>query len=233
MFNIAVVDNDLSSFSNIKDYIEKISKENELGFNITHYPNGMEFLLAYRPVFDIVILEVEIPRVNGLQIAKSVKEIDPDALIIFMATLSKYAINSYECGAFDYILKSVTYDTFKERFIRAINAIVKQRKKEIIIPIRNGFLRTDILSIDYIESMGHKIVIHLNGEKYTAYGKISNVLNSLPKNTFFQTNRSYLVNLRSVRGLDENYVLVGMDRIPLSKGRRGDFIEAFNGFIKS
>ena len=55
----------------------------------------------------------------------------------------------------------------------------------------------------------------------------------LSENTFFQTNRSYLVNLRSVRGLDENYVLVGMDRIPLSKGKRGDFIEAFNGFIKS
>ena len=74
----------------------------------------------YKPVYDIIFLDIDMPTMNGIELAKYIRKMDGEVSIVFVTNMAKYAINGYEVDADDFIVKPVRYGNFKLKLDRVI-----------------------------------------------------------------------------------------------------------------
>lgn len=230
MYNIAIVEDEKESTDVLEQCLNRYSKEKNVSFRITTFKNGAEFVLKYKPIFDVVFMDVDMPKLNGFEAAKKLREVDSEVVLIFVTMLAKYAIRGYEFDAYDYILKPIVYGSLKIK----IGKVLKERKKvgnrDIVLPVGNGFLRIDAFSLDYIEISGHNIIYHTNEGNYETYGSLAVIEKVLPKNLFCRCNRCFLVNLRSVFKIEGDYVVIGENRLFIGRTRKKEFLKAMQKY---
>ena len=90
--NICVVDDEIENIENLKKMLNQYSKENNVEFNITSFNDGWEFISTYKPIYDIVFLDIVMPKMNGLEAAEKLRNKDKVVLLIFITNMSKYAV---------------------------------------------------------------------------------------------------------------------------------------------
>ena len=176
---------------------------------------------------DLLILDVEMPGLMGIQLAKSLK-INP--LIIFISSHAHYAIDAFEVDAVDYLLKPVSI----EKMMRAIEKVRVLYEMKKTIPAHEGFktesndsffikekniyLRIFICEVLYIESLGDFVNIFLdNGQKKIALVSLKNIELQLPANNFLRISRTHIVNKQKITALSSGSVL--LNKIELNIGK--------------
>ena len=230
MYNIAIVEDENESVENLEECLGKYSKEANVDFHIKRFRNGAEFVLNYKAVFDLVFMDIDMPKMNGLEAAKKLREVDSEVILVFVTLLVKYAIRGYEFKAFDYMIKPVVYGLLKIRLDKILIEREKARKKDITLPLNNGFLRVDAFSLNYVEVSGHNVVYHTTNGDFATYGTMKDVERMLPSNLFCKCNRSYLVNLRNVFKIDNDYLVVGRDKLFIGRTRKKEFLDALQTY---
>ena len=230
MYKIAIVEDEWESAENLTECFEKYTEEYGVEFNITHFKNGFNFLDEYTPDYDIVFMDVDMPKMNGLNTAKKLRAIDTSVVLVFVTFLAKYAINGYEVGALDYVLKPVNYNTFKIKIDRAIGSCASKAREEALLPTLGGTMRIELYKLNYIEISNHDIVYHTQDGEIRAYGTMRAIEKLLPEKQFCKCNRCYLVNLRNVTRIDGGTVSVGGDILAVSRPRRQAFLDALHEY---
>ncbi len=233
MYKIAIVEDEWESAENLTACFEKYTREYGVEFNINHFKNGFNFLDEYTPDYDIVFMDVDMPQMNGLKTAKKLRAIDPSVILVFVTFLAKYAINGYEVGALDYVLKPVNYHTFKIKIERAIGSCASKAREEAVLPTTGGAARIELYKLNYIEVSDHEIIYHTSGGEMRAYGTMRAIEKLLPEKQFCKCNRCYLVNLRNVTRIEGNTVCVGGDELVISRPRKQAFIDALHEYSLS
>ena len=104
MKHIAVVEDDSSASQQIQNYLSLYQKENEQEFSVTVFADGLSILEDYHPIWDIILMDIEMPLMDGMTAAKCIRELDQSVIIIFITNMAKYAIKGYEVGALDFVL---------------------------------------------------------------------------------------------------------------------------------
>ena len=230
MYSIAIVEDEDDFVLSLESYLEKYSKEKKIEYKTTRYRNGAEFVLEYKPDFDVVFMDIDMPKMNGFEAAKKLREIDQEVTLIFITMLAKYAIRGYEFNAFDYILKPVVYGSLKIKLDKVIVEREKIKKKEITIPLSDGFIRIDISSLNYVEIEGHHIIYHTSDGDYQFYGTMKMVEKILPTKVFCKCSRSYLVNVRNISKIENDYVVIGKDKLWVGRTRKKEFLKAIQDY---
>ena len=87
----------------------------------------MELLDDYRPVYDVLFLDVEMKHLDGMETARRVRELDKDVIIVFITNMAQYAIGGYAVGALDYVLKPVPYFAFSQQLTQGRRAAAPPR----------------------------------------------------------------------------------------------------------
>jgi len=95
MIKIAIIDDEISCISLLKSYIMRFEKEETFQIEVTEFLNGLMLIADYKPVYDIIFLDVEMPHMNGMEVAKYIRKSDPHAIIIFETNISQYAVKGY------------------------------------------------------------------------------------------------------------------------------------------
>lgn len=230
MINVAIVEDEWECVNPVKECFEKYSQEYGEEFNITRFPNGTEFLSNYKTGFDIVIMDVDMPGMNGFATAKKMREIDPSAALIFVTYFAKYAIKGYEVDALDYVVKPVDYPEFKMKIDRAIKRHKANRSSEVVVKYKEGVVRIPLSELLYVEIANHDLVYHTVKEDYHAYGTMKMVEGLLPDSSFSRCNNCYLVNLRLVTKVEDGYVHVGNAKLGMSRLRTKPFLQALHNY---
>lgn len=230
MYKIAVVDDEWESADRLSKCFEEYGRETGAMFSITRFKNGLDFIEDYKPDFDIVFMDVDMPHKNGFATAKELREKDPNVVLVFVTFLAKYAIKGYEVDAMDYVIKPVNYNAFKITIERAIHRISKKEKEEVILPSAEGTIRIEISCLNYVEIADHDITYHTSRGNYKAYGTMRAIEKLLPEKQFSKCNRSFLVNLRSVTRIQGNSVYVGDEQLEISRPRKQAFLDAFHEY---
>ena len=172
MFNIAIVEDEVTSAETLKIFFDRYSTENGVEFHISEYSNAVVFLSNYSSRFDIVCMDIEMPHMNGMDAARKLREIDPHVVLIFTTNLSQYAIAGYEVDAISYILKPMKYSVFKFAVKKGISKCSEKEKNEIEIISGGTMMRLSVSLIRYVEIHDHNIVYHLEqGEAVSALGR--------------------------------------------------------------
>lgn len=229
--NIAIVEDNLAEADRLRQYFDQYTQERETLFNITHFESAEQFLAKYEPVYDIVLLDIMLPQMNGMEAAVKLRELDETITIIFVTNMAQFAVRGYEVNAFDFVVKPVSYSNFSLKLQRVLNKLSKRRETDVIVSTSEGIFRIASSRIKYIEISGHRLVYHTTSGNIGAYGTLKEVEATLSSKVFVRCNNSYLVNLNYVRAIRGYTVLVGSDELPISRPKKKPFVQAVNDFL--
>lgn len=112
MTRIAIVEDEAAVREQLAGYVQRYTRQYGTQFEVTMFTDGVEILEDYRPVYDIIFLDVEMQHLDGMETARRIRELDSDVLLIFITNMAQYAIKGYAVGALDYVLKPVPYFAF-------------------------------------------------------------------------------------------------------------------------
>lgn len=225
MIRIAIVEDEDSYISVLKEYLEKYRQESGEQIEVTVYHDGDEIAAFYRAQFDIILMDIEMKFIDGMSAAEEIRKADKSVFIIFVTNAPQYAIRGYEVGALDYILKPVSYFTFSQKLGRAVSKLRKRDRKWVTIPVKGGVVRRELSDIYYVESEGHNLIYHTKDGAETASGTMKSVETAMEGMNFSRINKCYLVNLEHVDGVQDKYAIVHGDRLLISRPRTKQFMQ--------
>lgn len=226
MFKIAIVEDEKESFELLESYIKRFSKETDEKFDVFHFCDGDDFAADYKPVYDIIFLDIKMKKLDGMSTAKYIRKLDDEVNIIFVTNMSQYALKGYSVNALNFLVKPVPYFAFQQELKRAIERIKKRSAGFLLIPTDNGVIRLESNKILYIESMKHKLMIFTNEKEYVLYGTMKDMEKKLEEFNFFRCNHCYLVNLAAVTGVQDNFALLDGRKLLISRPKKKSFMEA-------
>lgn len=230
-YSIALVEDNVQFSDSVKGYLERYSKENDVDFNIYSFTDGDEITSDYEAKYDIVFLDIEMKRLDGMSAAQKIRTYDADVIIIFITNMAQYAISGYNVGALSFLLKPLPYFAFSQELTKSIERLKKKKQKAILVPTDNGMVKLNSPEITYIESFGHDLIIHTNHNSYIIRGTIKKMEEEFVGLPFYRCNHGYLVNLAYVQGIKEDDVIIGDDRLKISRPRKKAFLSALTQYI--
>lgn len=230
---IAIVEDEQPFADQLVEYITRFSKEYQTEIQCQHFKSSVSFLSSYQPIWDLLLLDIEMPNMNGLMLAHKVREIDQNILLIFITKVAKYAMAGYEVAALDYVLKPVNYYAFFMKLRRVLSLLETKQKNHLIIQ-GNGFVRKiPVETIRYIDVLGHTISYHTPQGIISSTGakSIRKLESELLPDGFCKCNQCYLVNLRYVQSVEKDTaVLADGECLNISRNRKKPFMQALLDF---
>lgn len=199
----------------------------DFSYTLQLYDQSVRLLTEYRCDTDLLFLDIQVPDMLGIDVARRIRAIDDRVMIIFITMLTQYAIEGYSVGAFDYVLKPVRFDEFSAKMDRACR-ILSHRSSSMTIDVRTkeDIRRISVDDVTYIEVSNHDVMIHTPQEVCRQWGSLKTYEEMLGEAHFVRCNACYLVNLKYVRGIRGDRVLVHQEELTISKSKRKDFMAA-------
>ena len=176
MTRIAIVEDEAAVREQLAGYVQRYTRQYGTQFEVTMFTDGVEILEDYRPVYDIIFLDVEMQHLDGMETARRIRELDSDVLLIFITNMAQYAIKRYAVGALDYVLKPVPYFAFSQQLQKAVNQLAKRTRHYLAVPVDGGMRRLDAAAIYYIESEGHRVHFYTEDGDFSAPGALKEKL---------------------------------------------------------
>lgn len=229
MLRIAVCDDKPAFLWQIKTVIEgqKIGSEH---LQIETFENADSLITAHASnPFHIILLDVIMPLLNGIEAAKEIRQQDKSVKIVFLTSSSEFAVDSYTVKANDYLLKPLNTDRLFHCLTELAEDIRKEAKR-IIVKGQNAVHWVEINSIEYIEAQNKRVLLTLcDGRTIAATEPLYTYEEKLLlADGFFKCNRSYIVNIYQI----DTYTLKEIKmrsgyRIPISRNRHKEFEAAY------
>ena len=228
MTRIMILEDEEEQLNRLTDYLRRLERESSrMRIDIRSFTHAMNLLDNYRCDADLLLLDIQLPDMTGIEMAKRIRKMDQSVMIIFVTSLSQYAMEGYAVHAFDYILKPVQYDSFSVKMKNAIKMLSHQSQGVwLTLKIRERAERVRSDEVLYIESTAHDIYIHTNHRTLKVWGTLISFEEQLKDESFVRCNSCYLVNLKYVTTVHGDYVTVGGNDLAVSKPKRKNFLIA-------
>ncbi len=229
---IAVCDDQSIQVDLINDYIKEWAKKSGINVYIDNFSSGESFLFEWDDYnkYDIIFLDIEMNKISGIELSNIIREKNKIVDIVFVTGIFKYALHGYKVGALQYLLKPIKNTDIYECLDRTKSRIIEQcgQSKFITIETPKKIIKLDYDTIEYCIMFSPYIDIHTNSEKITLRKKISDIEKLLPKKYFVRCHRSYLVNVKYIKLISKEYIILenGL-RVPISRGKYKEVNDAF------
>lgn len=228
---IAIVEDEQEQRDLLQSYIEQYARETGTQFSVDAFADGRKLLEDYSPQYDIILLDIELPGMNGMEIAEHIRTQDNDVVLMFITNMAQYAVGGYAVGALDFVLKPINYSTFSMRFARAIKRAGLHKSAQILLTLPDCVRRIETQQIYYIEVMNKMLHYHTQLGEFVLRGTMQSVESELSRYNFVRCNHWYLVNLRHVTELRRDTVLVGETELEISRRNRKAFLTALTAYV--
>ncbi len=231
MYRIAIVEDDREYVNELQMYLKKYGQENGLEFELSVFYDGAEILENYVPKYDLILLDIEMPRMNGMDAAEKIRELDENVVLMFITNLAQYAIKGYSVGALDFVMKPITYYTFSMKMKRALKRAEKKELPSIFLTLPDGMKKIGVQKIYYVEVQNRMLHYHTTEGDFVVRGTLQSAENSLPETVFTKCNHWYLVNLMHVTEVRKNIAVVGEFELEISRRNRAGFLKALAEYM--
>lgn len=235
MIKIAIVEDDGQQAEELRSYLTKYFSELHRPIEITSFDRADAFLASFgRQRYNMIFMDIEMPGTNGMDASKLLRQIDEDVLLFFVTNLAQYALESYEVSAFDYIVKPVNYYNLALKMKRALRMLKNTEDATMMINAADGQHTVAVSEIRYVEVMGHSVTYHTTkGDLFVGYDSLKSIRSKLEPYDFALCDRSFLVNLKFVTGVNRENLYVGSDVLKIAKSRRTEFMLALTKYFSS
>ena len=232
MISVAILEDDSMASKQLCRMLETYGQRHQCFLSVSCFDCADKFFQSLvHACFDIIFLDIDLPDMNGMNVARRIRQADKQVVLIFTTNLSQYAIQGYEVDAMDYILKPISPQVIDLKMDRAVQFSRQSRETAVSINTRGGFVRVPSSSIQFLEIYGHRIIYHTEKQDYESYGTMKQAIEQLPRRGFFRTTASFVVNFRHIQKVEGLTVFIGNRSIPISRLRKAEFMEAANQFF--
>ncbi len=233
MVRIAIVEDDQAQAVQLENAIRQYSADYDLPLKITQFHNAMAFLGNYSAEFDLIFMDIMMPMMNGMDAARALREKDDKVMLIFVTNMQQFAIQGYEVGAFDFIVKPVAYGEFRIKFTRALTRLQTLRQQaHIRLKTEDGFVKLLPRQIRYVEVQSHHCIYHTTDGDYRQYQTMKSAQAQLEGQGFCRCNNFLLVNLFYVTKMEGMNVHLGDTVLQVSYPRKKAFTDALEQYLR-
>lgn len=178
---------------------------------------------------DLIVLDVEMPKLNGLDFIKSIKNVEH---IILISSNKTYAADSYEFNVTDYIVKPVSKSRLKQAIekVKQVDESIKTSTNRDFAFVKDGtkIIRIEFNEILFIEALADYVQINTLEGRYTVLATMKSMQANLPEDDFFRVHRSYIVRKDKIKIIEDNMILMDQKNIPISRSAKQEFFNTFN-----
>ncbi len=236
---IAICDDE----QNIRSYLAALIRREDSSCRISEYASAEAYLAAGED-YDLLLLDIELGggagspgSMDGMALARRLRSLPPDRqpLIIFVTGYESYVYQAFDVEAFQYLVKPVDEGRFADVFRRAaekLSVLEKQRRRTLLVQYAGASRVIPLENIRYVESRGHKLLLHLKEGTVEYYGKIGELEQELG-GQFARIHKGYLVNLRHVEEYARGQVtLTDGEKLVISKYKYDAFVKQHLRFLR-
>ncbi len=217
-YNIAICDDSAADRKYISDMVDDWAAGTGNTINKVMFESAENFMFCYadKKDYDILLLDVEMGEMNGVDMAKKLREQDDGIQIVFITGYSDYIADGYDVAALHYLMKPVKKEKLFTVLDRAVEKLSKNEKM-INIEIAGELVRIPIYQIRYADVMANYVTVHAV-QDYTFKMTLGELQKELDER-FFRVSRSYIVNLTQISRVTRTQIkLADGCEIPLPRG---------------
>ena len=160
MVRIAVVEYSMTDWTILSEHRERYKKTTPERFSLSRFPNGIGFISDYKADFDIILMDIDMPHLNGLDTARRLRQVGENVAQIFITNLTQYAINGYEVRAMDFMVKPVEYGELEYKLNRALPHCRKRGNDILTLESAGVARKVPLRTIYYVEVYNHSLIYH-------------------------------------------------------------------------
>ena len=233
---IAIIDDDENSREQIKTITEKTLSEQNQNCFVKTYASAIDLLMDLENgvYYGAFLVDVKMPKMTGLELARKIQKYYADATIIFVTDYVQYSPGAFEVNAFRYIMKRDLHEKLPMALKKMIPRLENKATGCYII---RRYLDAEVLlyrEIFYIKKEGKNVVFcHTHGESSERKSLIK-IAEELPQGQFVEVSRGYLVNASYVMALkNKELIMRNGDRIPVARKNIEDILERIAAYWNS
>lgn len=235
MLNIVICEDEIEQQEILKDYLEQILNEINIKYEILIFNSGEELFKNYPDNIDIFLLDIQMDGLNGMEVARKIRQIDKKEVeIIFTTSLIEYIQEGYEVRAYRYLLKPIKLEDLKKHIISCIEELTKNKESYIAVNEKNNTCKVKISEITYIEIQKREMTINTINEDYTINSSMSKLENELSKYNFYRCHKSFMVNIDFIKNIKQYIaILDNKEEVPISRYRFKETKSRFLSYLRS
>lgn len=222
---IVIVEDDKESADKLSSYVDQFFEKIGKPILIKVFNSSLEALEKQTCHEDLYFLDIDLPHLNGMELAKKIREKDNNVIIIFCSNLAQFALKGYEVSALDYIVKPFCYSNIEHRLARAIKADTQNGKEKVVLKVgASENVIVECGNIIYIEKERNYLVFHTTKQDYWVRGSLHDFEKMLPSGLFSYSMKGVYVNLAFVEKTTGNSVVLKDKTLNLARHRKKEFI---------
>lgn len=227
MVAIAICDDENKQRSVLETAIVTRLQLDAIDYKIYHFDCGESLCNATKlNTFDIIFLDIEMKKLDGIETAKYLRSQNSPAIIIFVTAYPDFVFQGYEVHAFHYILKPYNTDKIIAVLKSAIHELENVKEQHYTIYSKSGTYKIYLKDILYFYSDKRNIVTVTLNDTYTFYGKLDEIEQEL-SSSFVRIHQRYLVNMNHVNYVEGNTIFINETALPISRTCKQSFLIAF------
>ena len=233
MIHIAICDDEQYMSDQIKEMVSDFFRDKNMEVSVSQFTSG-EDLLGYNRKIDILFLDIRMEKTDGIETARKLRDRKYKGFLIFITVLKEMVFQSFEVQAYDYLVKPVEKKHFQRTMKRLFAAIQDASEANLLVQKAYESTIVPFDEIVFCEVIDRKVYLHLrSGDVIDYYDKMENLETKLD-NRFFKCHRSFLINLKCLRGYRNGMALMEDGReIPVSRLRSREFSSVVLQYMKN
>lgn len=218
-YKIAICDDLETDREYVSSLVKKWAAETGRSIRISFFPSAESFLFHYEDEnnYDILLLDIEMGTMDGVQLAKKLRQTNQAVQIVFITGFPDFIAEGYEVSALHYLMKPVSREKLFAVLEKAISNITRQEKRLCVTFDRHTEF-IPLSKITYIEAQKQYVAVHTDTQEHRMKASLGDMEKELDE-YFFKCQRSFIVNLRHVQRINNGCVeLKNGDVVPISRG---------------
>lgn len=195
IYRVLMVEDDDGEAAQLEALLNRYAAEHGVKLHISREKSAVT-LQDEKRAFDLILLDIGLPGINGMEAAEALRHVDDVTPIIFITSLAQYAIKGYEVDALGFVLKPATYGELSLRLDKALRVLAKNAGNTVRITTREGTRQVSTSELASVEISNHDLVYHLmDGSSCKVRGTISSAEEELGSSGFVRISASCIANM--------------------------------------
>ena len=232
MYRTLIVEDEPGEATRLSEFVRRYGNAHGETFQITWLKSAMD-MLSDKSHYDLILLDIDLPGINGMEAAQLMRVYDEATPIIFVTNLAKYAVKGYEVGATGFIVKPVNWGNLSMSLDRALRTIRQNSGRSVMVPTEEGMRVVPFGSIVYIDVRGHQLSYHLeSGEVLETRGSLAQAEEELAGAPIVRIAKSCVVNMDKIQLMRPQALqMVTGEQLSISRTRKREATDTITDYL--